>query len=98
VKLADLNPRWYVAKEGGPDVGLTFDCPCCGGKVRLAVPFHADGADMDPEPEVPNGFAAPPYVWTLHSSQDFATLTLTPSVDASKAGHWHGFITDGEIR
>lgn len=26
------------------------------------------------------------------------TLTLTPSVDASKHGHWHGFITNGEIR
>lgn len=52
---------------------------------------------MDPEPENPNGFAAPPYVWTLHGDEDFRTLTLTPSVDASKAGHWHGFITNGEI-
>lgn len=24
-------------------------------------------------------------------------LTVTPSLDASAAGHWHGHITDGEI-
>jgi Family of unknown function (DUF6527) len=28
----------------------------------------------------------------------FETLSLTPSVDASHFGHWHGFITNGEIR
>jgi hypothetical protein len=25
-------------------------------------------------------------------------LTVTPSIDASASGHWHGFITNGEIR
>lgn len=24
-------------------------------------------------------------------------LTVTPSIDASASGHWHGFITNGEI-
>lgn len=24
-------------------------------------------------------------------------LTVTPSIDASKSGHWHGHITNGEI-
>jgi hypothetical protein len=28
---------------------------------------------------------------------DFATLTVTPSLDGSAAGNWHGFITNGEI-
>jgi hypothetical protein len=28
---------------------------------------------------------------------DFARLTVTPSIDASASGHWHGFITKGEI-
>ena len=30
--------------------------------------------------------------------ETFETLTLTPSVDASAAGHWHGHVTDGEVR
>jgi hypothetical protein len=35
--------------------------------------------------------------WVI-SSQDFATMSVTPSLDASASGHWHGFITNGEIR
>lgn len=28
---------------------------------------------------------------------DFATMTITPSIDGSAGGLWHGFITAGEI-
>jgi hypothetical protein len=27
----------------------------------------------------------------------FETMTVTPSLDGSPAGNWHGFITDGQI-
>lgn len=27
----------------------------------------------------------------------FETLTVTPSLDGSPGGNWHGFITNGEI-
>lgn len=30
------------------------------------------------------------------TSDDFATMSVTPSLDASAAGHWHGFITNGQ--
>ena len=29
---------------------------------------------------------------------NFATMTITPSIDASASGNWHGFIVNGEIR
>lgn len=32
------------------------------------------------------------------TGDDFETLSITPSIDASAAKHWHGFITNGEIR
>lgn len=35
--------------------------------------------------------------WTAHGELDFATLTITPSLDGSAGGLWHGFITNGEI-
>lgn len=35
-------------------------------------------------------------IWDLLGQDDFETLTLTPSIDASASGHWHGFITNGE--
>jgi hypothetical protein len=34
--------------------------------------------------------------WTL-VGDSFESLTISPSVDASAAGHWHGFIQAGKI-
>lgn len=38
----------------------------------------------------------PKFAWT-RVGDDFATMSCTPSVDASASGHWHGFITNGEV-
>ena len=38
----------------------------------------------------------PDMAWNI-SSNDFANMTVIPSVDASASGHWHGNITNGEI-
>lgn len=35
--------------------------------------------------------------WKVHGPLDFATLTVTPSLDGSAGGLWHGHITKGEI-
>jgi len=91
MKLIELNPRWYVSRTGGPRVGFTFECPHCR-QVRLGVAIHQDGRiDVD-HADIQAG-----YVWKM-KGDSFENLSLTPSVDASKYGHWHGFITDGEIR
>jgi hypothetical protein len=37
----------------------------------------------------------PGYAWQ-RAGETFETLTLSPSVDASAAGCWHGFVTNGE--
>lgn len=97
MRLTDLEPRWYVAGEGGPRVGFTLNCPHCPADDlhRIAVAVHQDGL-IDPEPDNPKCGAAG-YVWEMTGGDDWATLSLTPSVDASNAGHWHGFITNGEI-
>jgi Family of unknown function (DUF6527) len=29
---------------------------------------------------------------------DFSNMTVTPSLDASASGHWHGSITNGECQ
>ncbi len=36
--------------------------------------------------------------WAMKDGPIFETMTITPSIDASASGHWHGFITNGEIR
>lgn len=98
MRLLDLEPRWFEAYRPGNRVGLTFACPhCLGIGQRLAVALHLDGTNLDPDPANPQQFAADERVWTITGGSDFSDLSLSPSVDASEAGHWHGHITNGEI-
>jgi hypothetical protein len=103
VKLTDLNPKFFTLGHWASPhifaIGLTFDCPCCRDR-RLAVFFDTP---IDPD-NVAKTFMEP---WTptllnhnlwKRSGDTFDTLTLTPSIDASAHGHWHGFIQNGEIR
>lgn len=98
MRLIDLEPRWYERGEGNR-VGMTFECPHCRETgQRLAVALHLDGTNMDPDPDNPQQFAADERIWTVVGGSGFEDLTLTPSIDASASGHWHGFITNGGIR
>lgn len=39
--------------------------------------------------------------WTIAGgieAADFATMTVTPSLDGSPGGLWHGYITNGEVK
>jgi hypothetical protein len=38
----------------------------------------------------------PEFAWSI-DRPDFETMNVTPSIDASASGHWHGFIRNGEI-
>jgi hypothetical protein len=86
-------------------MGVNFTCPSCG-KTRLGVKFAnpVDGREpFPPQPEPPN--ATPEQKETTRqynlrwqrSGETFETLSISPSIDASGIGHWHGFITNGEI-
>jgi hypothetical protein len=42
----------------------------------------------------------PNMAWTVHGgigNADFDTLTVTPSLDGSAGGTWHGFVQNGQI-
>lgn len=105
MKLTDLNPRWTGIGSGKDQIitGITFDCPHCRVQ-RLGVLFKNA---IDHEGWLEKGI-------TRHHDKNewdregdtFDSLTLTPSIDTTKPqqqglafeGHWHGFITKGEIR
>lgn len=93
MKLTELNPRWYVLRDGGPRVGFTFDCPHCRTQ-RLGIAVHDEGHRIIAAQE-PQAFP-PGTVWQITGGVDFHDISLTPSIDASGFGHWHGFITFGE--
>lgn len=97
MKLIDLKPRWFVLEDGGPRVGLHFLCPHCLQQI-IGVAFHHDGkaAMEDAYILAHHGADDTQHIWDLQGQDDFATLTLKPSVDASASGHWHGWITKGE--
>jgi hypothetical protein len=77
-----------------------------GGPARLGVQF-ANPIGSDPKPlmdweqklrhtELATFDVPPGYLWR-REGDTFETLTLIPSVDASKSGHWHGFVRNGGI-
>ncbi len=99
MRLVDLEPHWYGLEDGGPIVGLTFLCPHCRN-VRIGVAFHHHGKAILEDQYIlaRHGANDTQHIWDLQGPDDFATLTLTPSIDASQSGHWHGYITNGEIK
>lgn len=95
MKLTDLNPRWFVLEDGGPRVGLTFDCPHCRS-VRIGVTFHHRGQEAIEDEYIHAHHPGPEPIWT-EDGEGFENLTLSPSVDASAPGHWHGLVTNGQV-
>jgi len=109
MRLIDLEPRWAMDADiviGGVSrhyddrhgMGLSFECPHCvareratGDKrvVRLGVYFSNPVDGLPPTDDAT-------HLWQ-RSGETFDDLTLTPSIDASNDGHWHGFITNGAI-
>lgn len=96
MKLTDLDPRWYVLEDGGPRVGLTFQCPHCKTE-RLGVSFHHRGKEAMEDGYIHAHAPSTDHIWTI-DGDSFETVTLSPSVDASASGHWHGFIANGEVK
>lgn len=107
MKLTELDPRWWADGDGRHGMGITFNCPggCCaaGPPVRLGVAFANPIDGGPPEHLVPHhdevghvAFSSAPE-WT-RVGENFELLSLSPSVNAAAAGHWHGFITNGDAR
>lgn len=112
MRLTELNPRWCNQADAPPGSkqGVTFDCPCCR-QIRLGVWFDVPICGAEPV-DIARIVKAmdcenPEYQEELHETHltlklwrregdSFENLTLTPSVDASGFGHWHGWVKNGE--
>jgi hypothetical protein len=107
MKLIDLEPRWIH-----PNVFI-FKCPCCQAvflsckniamtQKEQRLLFEAEfGEDADHNIVS----TKPEFAWSISGTVPadlkaaFAIdLTVQPSIDASASGHWHGHITNGEIK
>lgn len=99
--LLELSPRWIYKNKV-----FTFLCPHCR-KTWLTCKRVVMGHNQQWEifaAAFPGGTGYKHWpvgcddecAWKF-SSFDFATITVTPSLDASRAGHWHGHIRGGLI-
>lgn len=99
MRLDDCFPRWI-----DPDI-FAFLCPHCGEvfltckRVPMQVfdQMEAAIAHFGAQGEfhvVPCKFET---AWVFTEAESFGTISVTPSLDASASGHWHGYITAGEI-
>lgn len=99
MKLTDLEPQWL-----SPDMFI-FRNPT-GGKDWLTckrVPMTTREQYELIYKQYPKYLGqvvvttVPEIAWAFEGN-DFNTLTVRPSIDASASGNWHGFLTNGEIQ
>jgi len=98
LKLTDLEPVWL-----SPDVFM-FKNPT-GGDDWLTckrVPMrmreqHALIYEKNPQYVGRVVVMTKPEVAWKFNGDDFSNMTVTPSIDASPSGNWHGYIRNGEI-
>jgi hypothetical protein len=108
--LMTLQPRWVVDKDGRHGMGMGFNCPHCvkenAEKIqRLHIWFinPIDGKEIFPLVPVPDEPGEARAIALSHNcrwtrtGELFEAMTIHPSIDASKIGHWHGFVTEGKI-
>ena len=105
MKLTDLEPRW--SKDANGNFGISFECPHCH-EQRLAILIdHSEPHLVNvPFPDASNLNINQRQCWKVTGDSPtfdgfnhggFDNITITPSIDASASGHWHGFITNGEV-
>ena len=104
MRLLDLDPRWLMKDD--KRIGFTFNGPLARGFRQSCFVFSPPTRDqwrifeenLGDENEVQG--CTPGTQWTIAGgieSADFATLSVSPSIDGSAGGEWHGFITNGQI-
>lgn len=104
MRLIDLDPQWIM--QDGRRIGFTFVSPTNSSLRQSCFPvppsMHEQMDLFDAlhgEHQMVQG-CNPTHRWTIAGGIENATfdrMTVTPSLDGSAGGLWHGYITNGEI-
>lgn len=104
MRLADLHPIWLM--RDGAKAGFIFLSPTDPNywqSCMFAVFTFREQCAMFVEAlhsaeEWPgNVQPCKQFAWTPESPLEFDVLTVSPSIDGSAGGLWHGYIRNGEI-
>ena len=106
LRLVELDPRWLI--KDGRRVGFIFRSPAdpkwfqscifermtfkeqCALLRELGLTTEEDDWPLNVQT------CNPDCAWTP-TGDSFDNLSVTPSIDGSAGGLWHGFVTKGEI-
>src|SRR5690349_18673157 len=99
MRLTELDPAWL-----SPDV-FVFRSPSGHGDLltckRVAMPMKEQYELIyKKNPQFVGKcvvMTKDEMAWSFNGN-DFETMTVSPSIDASASGNWHGHIINGEIR
>ncbi len=106
MRLVELDPQWIM--KDGKRIGFHFLSPV-HQPGSMGASRWRQSCFPDPPPtreqwelfdELDVQGCNPAAHWQIAGgieSATFETMTVTPSLDGSKGGLWHGFITNGEI-
>jgi hypothetical protein len=112
MRLSELHPRWIHAnmfvfecphchKTGRQEPVLLT---CKNVEMTRQQTWDIIRAALGEDCELIVVPPKPKFAWTISGTRPndpkaaFAEdCTVTPSIDASDSGHWHGYITNGEI-
>jgi hypothetical protein len=103
MKLTELDPRWLIKDD--KRVGFTFRSPTdpkwrqscfvqptpMRDQMALFEAMHGDEGIQPCKQSI---------AWTIEDeieNANFDTMTVSPSLDGSAGGLWHGHITKGQI-
>lgn len=104
MRLTDLDPAWLI--KDGNRVGFTFNGPLGKGFRQSCLVVAMPSQEQWKLHEAAHGEDAlvqgcrSDFAWTIAGgieNANFETMTVTPSIDGSDGGEWHGYITNGEI-
>ncbi len=87
----------HCPAEKSTRMAVFFDAPICGRAAVDIKAFHENRLGDDAAADHLNDHHVGKILWH-REGETFDNLTLTPSIDASHFGHWHGFITNGEVK
>lgn len=103
IPLSQLRARFTPLAQSRVPVteiatGLMFDCPCerCAAAPKRQPLWVPLTNPIDPGNLLADTTWQPPARSWHRSGDTVENITLTPSVDFSSSGHWHGNIIDGK--
>lgn len=75
-------------------MGISFNCPCCLQETDPVRKFRIVIWLAHP---LDGGLPQPDELHWRHAGSSLRDVSLFPSIDASAAGHWHGFVRNGKL-